>query len=67
MALNFLREYNFIQIDEKEGKAKLSLPVLNFMDEIQRIEKEETSSHKSFKGVVGINEFASLRRSFEKV
>ena len=67
IALNFLREYNFIQIDEKEGKAKLSPPVLNFMDEIQRIEKEETSSHKSFEGTVGINEFASLRRSFEKV
>ena len=67
MALSFLREYDFIQMDEKEGKAKLSPPVLNFMDEIQRVEKEETSSHKSFEGTVGVNEFASLRRSFEKV
>jgi predicted methyltransferase len=67
MALNFLREYNFIQIDEKEGKAKLSPPMLNFIEEIQRIEKEETSSHKSFEGTVGINEFASFHRSFEKV
>ena len=67
MALNFLREYNFIQIDEKEGKAKLSPPMLNFIEEIQRIEKEETSGYKSFEGVVGVNEFASLRRSFEKL
>ena len=42
MALNFLQEFNFIQIDEKEGKAKLSPPMFNFIDEIQRIEKEET-------------------------
>jgi predicted methyltransferase len=67
MTLNFLWEYNFIQIDEKEGKAKLSPPMLNFIEEIQRIEKEETSGYKSFEGVVGVNEFASLRRSFEKV
>jgi hypothetical protein len=67
MTLSFLREYNFIQIDEKEGKAKLSPPMLKFMDEMQRIEKEETLSHESFKGTVGINEFASLRRSFKKV
>jgi predicted methyltransferase len=67
MALSFLREYNFIQIDEKEGKAKLSPPVLNFIDEIQRVEKEETSSHKSFEGTVGVNEFASLRRSFKRI
>ena len=67
MALNFLQEFNFIQIDEKEEKAKLSPPVLNFTDAIQRLEKEEASSHKGFEGTVGINELASLRRSFKNV
>jgi hypothetical protein len=67
MALSFLWEYNFIQIEEYEGKAKLCPLVLNFIDDIQRIEKEETSSHKSFEGKVGVNEFAPFHRSFEKV
>jgi hypothetical protein len=67
MALSFLREYNFIQIDEDGGKAKLCPLVLNFINEIQRIEKEEPSSHKSFEGTIGVNEFAPFQRSFEKV
>jgi hypothetical protein len=67
MALSFLWEYNFIQIDEYKERVRLSPLVLNLIDEIQRIEKEETSSHKSFQGTIGINEFAPFQRSFEKV
>jgi len=67
MALSFLREHNFIQIDENERKAKLRPPVLNFISEIQRIEREEASTHKSFESTVSVNEFSSLPRSFEKV
>jgi hypothetical protein len=67
IALSFLWEYLFIQIDEYEGKAKLYPLVLNFIDEIQRVEKEETSSHKSFEGTVGVNEFAPFQCSFEKI
>jgi hypothetical protein len=66
MALSFLWEYSFIQIDEDEGKTKLYPLVLNFIDEIQRIEKEENSSHKSLEGTVGINEFTPFHRSLEK-
>jgi len=54
-------------MDECEGKAKLCPLVLNFIDEIQRIEKEEALSHKSFEGAVSVNELASFHRSFEKV
>jgi hypothetical protein len=67
MALSFLWEYNFIQINEDEEKAKLCPLVFNFIDEIQRIEKEETSSHKSFQGTIGINEFTPFHRSLEKI
>jgi len=67
MALSFLQEYNFIQIDENERKAKLHPPVLNFINEIQRVEKEEASTHKSFEGTISVNEFESLSGSLEKV
>jgi hypothetical protein len=67
IVLSFLWEYNFIQIDEYEERVKLSPLVLNFIDEIQRIEKEETSSHKSLQGTIGINEFAPFHSSLEKV
>jgi predicted methyltransferase len=67
MALSFLREFNFIQIDENEQKVKLHPVMLKFIYEIQRIEKEEASSHKSFESTVGFNEFASLNRSFKRI
>ena len=48
IAINFLWEYNFIQVDENGRKAKLRPLILKFIDEIQRVEKEETLSHKGF-------------------
>ena len=66
MTISFLREYSFIQVDENKRKAKLRPQMLNFIDEIQRLEKEETSNHESFEGMIGIKEFAPLPRSFEK-
>jgi len=67
IAINFLWEYNFIQVDENGRKAKLRPLMLKFIDEIQRVEKEEPLSHKGFEGAVGVEEFESLRRSFKKI
>ena len=67
MAVSFLWEYDLIQVDENGRKAKLRPLMLNFIDEIQRVEKEETLSHKGFEGAVGVEEFESLRRSYKKV
>jgi hypothetical protein len=41
MAVSFLWEYDFIQVDEIGRKAKLRPPMLKFVDEIQRVEREE--------------------------
>ncbi len=65
-AVSFLWEYDFIQVDENGRKAKLRPLTLNFINEIQRVEKEEALSHKGFEGAVGVEEFESLRRSFKK-
>ena len=67
MAVSFLWEYDFIQVDENGRKAKLRPQILNFIDEIQRVERKEALSHKDFEGAVGVKEFESLRRSFKKV
>jgi len=67
MAVRFLWEYDFIQVDENGRKAKLRPSMLNFIDEIQRVEKEEALSHKGFEGPVGAEEFEPLRRSSKKV
>lgn len=67
MAVSFLWEYNFIQVNENGQKAKLSPLVFKFIDEIQRVENEEALSHKGFEGAVGVEEFQSLRRSFKKI
>jgi hypothetical protein len=67
MALSFLREFNFIQMDENAQKAKLHPVMVKFIHEIQCIEKEEALSHKSFEGAVCINEFASLNRGLERI
>jgi len=67
MAVSFLREYDFIQMNENERKAKLCPLVFKFIDEIQRVEKEEALSHKGFEGAVGVKEFESLRRRFKKI
>jgi len=66
MAVSFLLEYDFIQVDENGRKAKLRPLVLKFINEIQRVEKEEALSHKGFESAVGIKEFKPLRRSFKK-
>jgi len=67
MAVSFLWEYNFIQVDENGRKAKLRPLMLNFINEIQRVEKEEALSHEGFEGAVGVEEFESLRRGFKKI
>ncbi len=67
MVLSFLREFNFIQMNEIEQKAKLHPVMLKFINEIQCIEKEENSSHESLESTVGTNEFASLKRGFKRV
>ena len=67
MAVSFLREYDFIQVNKNGRKAKLRPLILKFIDEIQRVEREEALSHKGFEGAVGVEEFESLRRGFKKV
>ena len=67
IAVSFLREYDFIQIDENGRKAKLRSLMLNFIDEIQRVEREEALSHKGFEGAVGFKEFESLPRGSKKI
>ena len=67
MAVSFLWEYDFIELNENGRKAKLRPLTLNFIDEIQRVEREEALSHKSFEGAVGVEEFESLSRSFKKI
>ena len=54
MAVSFLWEYDFIQVNENGRKAKLRPFMVNFIDEIQRVEKEEALSHKGFERAVGI-------------
>ena len=67
MAIGFLQEYSFIQVDENGRKARLYPPMLNFLDEIQRVEKKEILSNKGLEGTVSSNKFVSLRRSVEEV
>lgn len=35
---NFLAEYNFIEIDKKEHRTRLTPPLLNFIKKIQSVE-----------------------------
>jgi hypothetical protein len=67
MAVSFLWEYDFIQLDRNGRKAKLRPLVLKFLHEIQRVEKEEALSHQGFEGAVGVKEFEPLRRGFKNV
>jgi hypothetical protein len=57
MAVSFLWEYDFIQVNENGRKAKLRPLMLNFIEDIQRVEKEIALSHKGFEGAVGVEEF----------
>jgi hypothetical protein len=43
MVLSFLNEYDFIQI--KDLKVKIKPSILEFLNEIQRIEKEDMLRH----------------------
>jgi DNA-binding IclR family transcriptional regulator len=40
LAVNFLEEYDFIQLNESVRKVKLQPAILRFIEEIQRLEKE---------------------------
>jgi DNA-binding IclR family transcriptional regulator len=42
MVINFLGEYNFIQLDEDVKKIKLQTSMLEFIEGIQRLEEKGT-------------------------
>ena len=44
MVVSFLGEYDFIQINNHLKKIKLKQSIIDFFDEIQRIEKEDALS-----------------------
>lgn len=39
---NFLAEYDFIELDEKEHKTRLTQPLLDFLRKVQDIEDKES-------------------------
>ena len=41
MAVNFLGEYDFIQLNENIRRVKLQPSILKFIEEIQRLEKRD--------------------------
>jgi hypothetical protein len=43
LAVSFLAEYNFIQLNKNNGRAKLHPSTLEFVKEIQNLEKEASS------------------------
>jgi hypothetical protein len=43
--VNFLSEYDFIQLNENILKIKIKPPIRDFFEKIQRIENKETLSH----------------------
>jgi hypothetical protein len=45
MVVSFLGEYDFIQINKDLKKVKLKQSILEFFNEIQRIEKEDALRH----------------------
>lgn len=45
IAVSFLREYNFILLNKKTKKVRLQPSTREFIEEIQRLEKEEALSH----------------------
>ena len=45
IAVSFLSEYDFIQFNGNAKRVRLQPSMLDFIDEIQRIEKEETLRH----------------------
>ena len=45
IAVNFLFEYNFIQLNKKTRRIRLQPSIHEFIKKIHRIEKEEALSH----------------------
>lgn len=45
IALEFLSEYNFVQLNEDNRRTKLEPPLVEFIEGIQRLEKEETTNY----------------------
>ena len=45
IAFEFLNEYDFVQLNENSRRAKLEPSIVEFVEEIQRLEKEETLSN----------------------
>ena len=45
IAVNFLSEYNFIQLNKRADRVKLQPSIVEFINKIQSIEKEEALSH----------------------
>ena len=43
LAVSFLAEYNFIQLNKNNERAKLQPSTLEFLNEIQQLEKEASS------------------------
>jgi hypothetical protein len=48
IALSFLREYSFIQVNEDKQKTKLHPLTLEFIEKIQTLEEEEALDHEGF-------------------
>ena len=45
IAVNFLGEYRFVQLDKNRKRIRLQTSILKFINKIQNIEKEEILSH----------------------
>jgi DNA-binding IclR family transcriptional regulator len=45
MVVSFLGEYDFIQLNENTKRIKIQPSMLEFIEEIQRLEQEDASSH----------------------
>jgi len=45
LAVSFLSEFNFIQLNEKTKKVRLQPSTRHFIEEIQRLEQENALSH----------------------
>ena len=44
IAISFLGEYNFVQLNKKIRRVRLQPAIIKFIDKIQHIEKEEVNS-----------------------
>ena len=44
IAVSFLGEYNFVQLNKKGKRVRLQPAIIKFIDKIQRVEREEINS-----------------------